>query len=566
LHAGRYAYHPFCVAPSRGKSPISPFSPWVMSPSRILKTIKHYARCARLAKAAGYDGVEIMGSEGYLINQFIVQQTNQRQDGWGGCFEHRIRFPLAVVDAVRQAVGHDFIIIYRLSMLDLIADGSSWEEVVWLAKAMEQAGVTLLNTGIGWHEARVPTIAAMVPNGAFAQVTHHLKPELSIPLITSNRINTPELAAELLEQGVADMVSMARPFLADAQFAEKAKVGDRQAINVCIACNQACLDQIFVNKTASCLVNPRAGHETQLVYQLTSHQQRIAVVGGGPAGLAFAAVAAERGHDVTLFEKNQHCGGQFNLAKRIPGKAEFQQTINYYVHQMSKHGVKVHLGVEARAEWLLDYDHVVIASGVLPRIPDIPGADGENVMTYVEAITKQKIPGQRVAVIGAGGIGFDVAEWLTHPYHLDPYQAFYDEWGIDLNGKHRGGIKPALQLLSDRNVVLLQRKKEKFGQHLGKTTGWIHRASLKHRQVTMVGGVTYQRIDKQGVHIEREGQSQLIAVDSVILCTGQVELRTLFEPLKQAGRTVHLIGGAYKALELDARHAINQACRLAALL
>lgn len=565
LHAGRYGYHPFSVAPSRGKSPISPFSPWVMNSSRILKTIAHYARCARLAQQAGYDGVEIMGSEGYLINQFIVQHTNKRTDEWGGSFANRIRFPLEIVRAVREVVGTDFIIIYRLSMLDLIAEGSSWEEVVILAKAMEEAGATLLNTGIGWHEARIPTIATMVPSAAFVKVTQHLKPEVSIPVITSNRINTPELANALLESGVADLISMARPFLADAQFVEKAKAGDSKSINVCIACNQACLDQVFMNRTASCLVNPRACHETRLLYELVDKPQHIAVVGGGPAGMAFAEVAARRGHQVTLFEKSNSLGGQFNLAKRIPGKDEFQHTINYFNHQLAKYKVNLRIGVEATVDLLLDYDHVVIAAGVKPRIPDIEGIQRDNVMTYHDAIMQNKTPGRRVALIGAGGIGFDVAEWLTHVEGTNGI-SFYDEWGIDLSGHHRGGIKQAKKPELNREVYLLQRKQSKPGQGLGKTTGWIHRLSLKHRQVQMLSGVTYQRIDDDGLHIEHQGESKILEVDSVIICAGQVECHELYEPLKAQGRSVHLIGGAFKALELDARHAINQACRLAALL
>jgi len=566
LHAGRYGYHPFIVAPSGIKSPISPFKPWVMSKYRIGKTIKHFARCARLAQAAGYDGVEIMGSEGYLINQFIVSHTNQRQDEWGGTFANRMRFPVEVVKSVRAAVGEKFIIIYRLSMLDLIANGSSWEEVVILAKAIEQAGASLINTGIGWHEARIPTIATMVPAAAFTQITKQLKPEINIPLITSNRINTPELASALIEEGVADMVSMARPFLADAQFAEKARLGEREAINVCIACNQACLDQVFVNKAASCLVNPRAGNETQLVYQTVHHPKRIAVVGAGPAGLAFSAVAAERGHHVTLFEKSDVLGGQFNLAKRIPGKEEFQHTINYFTHQLRKFQVDVRLQTEANIELLKEFDEVVLATGVQPRIPEIEGIGHKSVMTYIDTIMQYKSPGKRVAVIGAGGIGFDVAEWLTHDRHAENKQDFYDEWGIDINVSNRGGLKKPDITLSSREVYLLQRKKEKLGKRLGKTTGWIHRLSLKHKQVHMLSGVSYVRIDDQGLHVIIDGVEQVLAVDSVILCTGQIELCTLFEPLKQAQKTVHLIGGAFKALELDARHAIDQSCRLAALI
>lgn len=566
LHAGRYGYHPFIVAPSGLKSPISSFKPWVMSQRRVIKTIQHFARCARLAKAAGYDGVEIMGSEGYLINQFIVSHTNQRHDEWGGTFVKRMRFPVEVVRAVREAVGNDFIIIYRLSMLDLIADGSSWDEVVMLAKAIELAGASIVNTGIGWHEARIPTIATSVPAAAFSQITKKLKPELTIPIITSNRINTPELANALLEDGVADMISMARPFLADAQFAKKAKLGESRAINVCIACNQACLDQVFVNKQASCLVNPRACNETQLVYQIAEYSKQIAVVGAGPAGLAFAAIAAERGHKITLFEKNDELGGQFNLAKNIPGKEEFQHTLNYFSYQLEKYQVDIRLRTEASLALLKDFDEVVLATGVSPRIPVIDGISHEKVMTYLDVIQHKKIPGKHVAVIGAGGIGFDIAEWLTHEPAENHSQQFYDEWGIDMSGTHRGGITKSHITPSPRQVYLLQRKKEKPGKRLGKTTGWIHRLSLKHKQVDMLTGVTYVRIDDQGLHILVDEKQRVLAVDSVIICTGQLELRSLFEPLKQAGQTVHLIGGAFKALELDARHAIDQACRLAALV
>ena len=565
LHAGRYGFHPFIVAPSPIKSPITPFSPWVMTKRRILKTIGHFVRCAKLAQAVGYDGVEIMGSEGYLINQFIVKQTNQRSDEWGGCFENRMRFPVEIVRQVREAVGEKFIIIYRLSMLDLIEEGSSWDEVVQLAQAVEAAGATLINTGIGWHEARIPTIAAMVPPAVFTPITQRLKPEIKIPLITSNRINTPEVANQIITDGVADMVSMARPFLADPQFIEKAQRGDSEAINVCIACNQACLDQVFVNKTASCMVNPQAVRETELVYQSVTQPKKIAVIGGGPAGLAFAAVAAERGHQITLFEAGGELGGQFNLAKRIPGKEEYQHTINYFTYQLAKYKVEIHLNKHAVFDDLQAYDEVVLATGVLPRIPEIVGIDHSSVMTYVQAIQGEKIPGQRVAVIGAGGIGFDVAEWLTHS-HIETSQEFFDEWGINLSGNSPGGLKtPEIDRCS-REVYLLQRKNEKHGKRLGKTTGWIHRLSLKHQQVQMLSGVVYERIDDDGLHCLVENESRCLPVDSVIICTGQTEQRDLLDPLKHSGKVVHIIGGAFKALELDARHAIDQACRLAALL
>ena len=565
LHAGRYGYHPFCMAPSRLKSPISPFTPWSMSKRRIVKTIEHFARCARMAQEAGYDGVEIMGSEGYLINQFIVNHTNKRQDEWGGSFANRMRFPVEVVRRVREVVGEHFIIIYRLSMLDLIAEGSSWEEVVLLGQAIEQAGATLLNTGIGWHEARIPTIATMVPAAAFTQVTQRLKPHVTIPVIASNRVNTPALANALLEAGTADMISMARPFLADAEFAQKAESGEERAINVCIACNQACLDHVFVNKTASCLVNPRACHETELVYQWAESVKTIAIVGAGPAGLAFAAVAAERGHRVTLFEKSAELGGQFNLAVCIPGKETFQHTIDYFTYQLENYQVDVCLNTEPNLQTLLAFDEVVLATGVKPRIPSIPGIHHEKVMTYIDVIQGHKIPGHRVAVIGAGGIGFDVAEWLTHT-SPETNASFYDEWGIDMTGAHRGGLKPPVISASPRQVYLLQRKKEKLGNNLGKTTGWIHRLSFKHKHVEMLSGVQYVRIDDRGLHVLVQDKPRLLDVDSIVICAGQTESRTLYEPLKQAGQTVHLMGGAFKALELDARHAIDQACRMAALI
>lgn len=565
LHSGRYGFHPFIVSPSGIKSPITPCKPWVMSKRRIHKTIKHFARCARLAQLAGYDGVEIMGSEGYLINQFIVTHTNHRTDEWGGSYANRIRFPIEVVRSVREAVGPDFIIIFRLSMIDLIAEGSTWDEVVILAKAIEQAGATIINTGIGWHETRIPTIATMVPPAAFTQITQHLKPEVSIPVITSNRINTPELANQIIETGVADMVSMARPFLADPLFAEKAKLGESEAINICIACNQACLDRIFVNKTASCLVNPRACNETELVYETVHRPKNLAVVGSGPAGLAFAAVAAERGHKVTLFEKGKDLGGQFNLAKRIPGKEEFQNTLNYFNYQLNKYKVEIRTNTEATLDLLLGFDEVVLATGIIPRIPKIQGIEHKMVLSYIDVITKKKKVGKRVAIIGAGGIGFDVAEFLTHK-HLINVEQFHQEWGIDVEGLHRGGLTKPEITPSPREVYLLQRKKEKMGKRLGKTTGWIHRLSLKHKQVKMMEGVAYDLIDDEGLHLHINDKPLVLPVDNVVICAGQMELKDLFEPLKSAGKTVHLVGGAYKALELDARHAIDQACRLAALI
>lgn len=565
LHAGRYGYHPFIVAPSAIQSPITPFKPWAMSKRRIVKTIEQFVRCAKLAKAAGYDGVEIMGSEGYLLNQFIVQHTNQRQDEWGGSFANRIRFPVEVVREVRAAVGSAFIIIYRLSVLDLIREGSSWEEIVVLAKAIEEAGATLMNTGIGWHEARIPTIAACVPTAGFTSVTQRLKPFLTIPVITSNRINTPEVVNQLLATGVADLVSMARPFLADPQFIEKARLGQSQAINVCIACNQACLDQVFVNQLASCMVNPRAVRETELVYQPTALPKRIAVVGAGPAGLAFAAIAAERGHHITLFERDSVLGGQFNLAVRIPGKELYQHTIHYFSHQLQKFGVTIHLNTNVDVTNLVGYDEVVLATGIEPRIPNIEGIHHPCVMSYVQALKGDKIPGRRVAIIGAGGIGFDVAEWLAYP-HPETLQEFTSRWGIDLSGRYRGGVKTPEVTPCERQLYLLQRKNEKFGLTLGKTTGWIHRLSLKQKQVEMLSGVSYERIDDEGLHLDLQGEKRCLAVDSVIICAGQKELQPLYEPLQHVNQSVHVIGGAFKAAEIDARAAIEQACRLAALL
>lgn len=565
LHAGRYGYHPFVMAPSRLKSPISPFSPWAMTHSQIQKTIRQFAKCAQLAQAAGYDGVEVMGSEGYLINQFLVARTNNRTDEWGGSFVNRMRFAVEVLRAIRETVGEKFIIIYRLSMMDLIHDGSSWEEVIQLAKAIETVGATLINTGIGWHEARIPTIATMVPPAAFTSITHRLKAEVSIPLITSNRINTPEIAHSILTSGHADVISMARPFLADPAFVLKAKQGDSKAINVCIACNQACLDQVFVNKTASCLVNPRACHETQLVYETVGTPKKLAVVGGGPAGLAFAAVAAERGHQVTLFEQSHELGGQFNLAKKIPGKEDFEHTLTYFNYQLAKYKVQIHLNTQANPNLLTEFDEVILATGVVPRIPHIPGIEHASVMTYLEVIQGKRIPGSRVAVIGAGGIGFDIAEWLVQTPDGN-LQDFYNEWGIDIQMQSRGGIQSPIVPKTAREVYLLQRKKEKMGQRLGKTTGWVHRLSLKHHQVKMISGVQYHHIDDEGLHIQLGEKTEILRVDSIILCAGQVEDNQLYHALKAQDTPVHLIGGAYKALELDARHAINQACRLAAIV
>ena len=567
LHGGRYSYHPLSVAPSAVKSPITPFKPRELSPRAIRATIRDYARCAALAQRAGYDGVEIMGSEGYLINQFIAARTNRRTDAWGGSYENRMRFPLEIVKAVREAVGPAFIIIFRLSMLDLVPDGSSWEEVVQLAKALESAGVTILNTGIGWHEARVPTIGAMVPRGAYAWVTKRLKGEVGIPLITTNRINTPEVAEEILADGCADMVSMARPLLADPDFVNKAAEDRAQDINTCIACNQACLDHVFQQKRATCLVNPRACYETELVFEPTLVPKRMAVVGGGAAGLSFACHAAERGHLITLFEAAQELGGQLNLAKHVPGKEEFFETLRYFGRRLAKAGVTLRLGERATSESLADFDEVILATGVQGRRPDIPGVDHPKVISYPDLLSGRKLAGKTVAIIGAGGIGFDVAEFLVQADHAPQVNRYLNEWGVDGRHDHRGGLLPSPRPLEpERKVFLLQRKTDRMGADLGKTTGWIHRATLKAMKVKMQGGIHYERIDDEGLWIRdgKDAGSKCLAVDSIILCAGQVSERSLAEPLKAAGKLVHLIGGADLATELDAQRAIRQGAELAA--
>ena len=578
LHAGRYAYHPELVAPSAIQAPINPMKPRALDEDGIEKQIADYVSCAALAQQAGYDGVEIMGSEGYFINQFIVKHTNDRTDRWGGSYENRIRLPIEIVRRVRERVGEKFILIYRLSMLDLIEDGSTWEEVVQLAKEIEKAGATIINTGIGWHEARVPTIATSVPRGAFSKVTGRLKDEVSIPLVTTNRINMPEVAEKILAEGDADMVSMARPFLADAELVQKAIEDRAQEINTCIGCNQACLDHTFSGKLTSCLVNPRACHETELNYVKTAEPRKIAVVGAGPAGLAFASVAAERGHSVTLFDDGKEIGGQFNVAKLIPGKEEFYETLRYYKVMLDKYGVDVRLNNRVSADDLKagGFDHVVLASGVKPRTPDIEGIDHPKVIGYLDALLERKPVGQRVAVIGAGGIGFDVSEFIVHKgtsAALDSAH-FMREWGVDLTVEHRGGIKGMTPEMPEpaREVYLLQRKTSKVGKDLGKTTGWIHRTSLKHRQVQMVPGVAYRKIDDEGLHVTitpkgaEQGEDRVLPVDTIIVCAGQDPLRELQENLEQAGVSVHLIGGADVAAELDAKRAIDQGSRLAAAL
>lgn len=571
LHTGRYAYHPLSVAPSRIQSPITPFKPRAMTAWDIRRTINDYATCAKLARDAGYDGVEIMGSEGYLLNQFIVKHTNQRTDNWGGPYENRIKFPVEVVRKVREAVGPDFIIVYRLSMIDLIDDGSSWEEVVMLAKAIEKAGATIINTGIGWHEARIPTIATQVPRAAFTWVTKKLKSEISIPLCTSNRINMPETAEQVLSEGHADMVSMARPFLADAQLVKKAFEGRRDEINTCIACNQACLDHTFSNILSSCLVNPRACHETELNYHPVKQKKKLAVVGAGPAGLAFSTIAAERGHQVTLFDADKEIGGQFNMAKRIPGKEEFHETIRYFSKQIELTGVDLQLNKRVGADELKDYDEVILATGVEPRDISIPGSDHPKVVSYIEILKGIKTAGNKVAVIGAGGIGFDVSEFLStpDPEHVPSVQEWLKEWGIDPNNEVRGGVQgvsPQIPV-SPREIVMFQRTKGKVGAKLGKTTGWIHRTNLKKKRVKMVDGVEYVKIDDQGLHYkDKDGSVKVYPCDTVVVCAGQLPQRALTVPLQQAGKSVHLIGGAHTAAELDAKRAIDQAARLAAVI
>jgi 2,4-dienoyl-CoA reductase (NADPH2) len=551
------------------KSPISPFAPRALSGWGVRKTIADYARCARLAQKAGYDGVEIMGSEGYLINQFIAPKTNHRTDEWGGPFENRIRFAVEIVRRTREKVGPNFIIIYRLSMLDLVEDGSTWEEVVQLAKAIEAAGATIINTGIGWHEARIPTIATMVPRAAFTWVTRRMKGEVKIPLVTTNRINAPDVAEDVLARGDADMVSMARPFLADAEFVNKAAAGRADEINTCIACNQACLDHIFQRQTCSCLVNPRACNETELVIRPAATKKKVAVVGAGPAGLAFATTAAECGHDVTLFEAAAEIGGQFNLAKRIPGKEEFGETLRYFRRRIDVTGVKLKVSHRITAAELAagGFDHVALATGVNPRTPDIPGSDHPKVARYIDIIEGRREAGRRVAIVGAGGIGFDVAELLSHggdkPNDIDHFR---NEWGIDATYAVRGGLKKASDEPPPRQIWLLQRKTSKVGDGLAKTTGWIRRTLLKRRNVKMLAGVSYEKIDDAGLHIRLGDESQVLDVDTIVMCAGQEPRRELLDDLKKAGVAVSLIGGADVAAELDAKRAIDQGTRAAAAL
>ncbi|MBY6067350.1 NADPH-dependent 2,4-dienoyl-CoA reductase [Leisingera aquaemixtae] len=573
LHAGRYAYGPKCVAPSPVKSPISPFPPHELDEDGIEKQIADIVNAARLAQEAGYDGVEIMGSEGYFLNQFLVTHTNKRTDRWGGSYENRMRLPIEVVRRTREAVGRDFIIIYRLSMIDLVPNGSTHEEVVQLAQEIEKAGATILNTGIGWHEARIPTIATSVPRAAFAWVTKKLMGKVGIPVITSNRINTPEVAEEVLADGCADMVSMARPMLADADFVAKAEAGQADQIAPCIACNQACLDHTFSGKLTSCLVNPRACHETELVIEPAETSKTVAIVGAGPAGLATALTAAQRGHQVTLFDRADEIGGQLNMAKQVPGKEEFWGLVDWYRVMVADAGITLELGREVAAEDLTGFDEVVIATGVTPRDPAIPGQDQDNVLSYIDVLRHKKPVGQRVAVVGAGGIGFDVSEFLLEEGHspTTDLPAWMKEWGVADPAEHRAGLAPEgpQPAAPARQVTLLQRKAERHGKRLGKTTGWIHRATLKMKEVEFVGGVNYERIDAEGLHVsfgEARENPRVILADTIVLCAGQVSERSLADELAERGISAHVIGGADVAAELDAKRAINQGTRLAASL
>ncbi|MFF1648331.1 FAD-dependent oxidoreductase [Streptomyces sp. NPDC058240] len=568
LHFGRYAHHRDLVAPSAIQAPISAFTPHALTEDEVEETIEDFVRAAGLARRAGYDGVEIMGSEGYLINEFIAAATNHRTDRWGGSYENRIRFPVEIVRRVRERVGSDFILIYRLSMLDLVPGGSSLEEVVRLAREIESAGATIINTGIGWHEARIPTIATSVPRGAYTWVTEKVRGAVSVPLVTSNRINTPEVAEQILASGRADMVSMARPFLADPDFVAKAAEGRADAINTCIGCNQACLDHIFSGKVTSCLVNPRACHETELTLSPTRTVKRVAVVGAGPAGLACAVSASERGHEVTLFDAAEEIGGQLNVARRVPGKEEFDETLRYFRTRLREEKVELRLGTRVTAGALDGFDEVVLATGVTPRSPAIPGRDHPSVVGYLDVLRGGAQVGERVAIIGAGGIGFDVAEFLTDSGDAasrDP-EVFFRQWGVDTDYRDRGGLRAPERPRTPRTVHLIQRRAGKVGAGLGRTTGWIHRTELRHRGVTTIAGAAYDRIDDDGLHLTVDGEQRLLPVDTIVLCAGQEPRRDLYEELLAAGRTAHLIGGVDVAAELDAKRAIRQGTELAASL
>jgi len=582
LHAGRYSFHPLAVSASNLKAPINKFKPWKMWNCMIKNTINDYIRCAKLAQEAGYDGVEIMGSEGYLINQFIATRTNKRHDAWGGSYNHRIRFPIEIVQGIRKVLGQDFIIIYRLSMLDLVEEGSSFEEVIELAKKIEKAGASIISSGIGWHEARIPTIATLVPRGAFVFVTQKVKEQITIPIVATNRINTPELAETILAENKADMVALARPLLADSDFVLKASQNRSNEINTCIACNQACLDHIFEGKKASCLVNPRAGQETLLIYSRTQAVKNIAVIGAGPAGLSFATVAAQRGHNITIFEANSEIGGQFNLAKQIPGKAEFNETLRYFHKQLELLKVKVNCNAQIGPDFLFNalndniYDEVVICSGITPNTPQIDGIEHPKVVSYIDVLTRKSNIGKKVAIIGAGGIGFDIAEFLSIPpdsiNETNDIKTFLRTWGIDYTLSHRGGLVKPDSISPYREIYLMQRKAGKLGKDLGKTTGWIHRLQLKNHKVKMISDIVYHKIDDEGLHYSqgKDTKTTILDIDNIVICAGQKSNNSLYNKLIELSSEntnnllkIHILGGAKNASKLDAKNAIADGATLA---